>query len=78
MSALLLVGVLFVCGSPLSSETTAFHTVVKLELGSSVNDASPWFSVGYNYPRRGETVHRVIYRCGHNDGSRDRPARQPA
>jgi hypothetical protein len=35
-----------VCGSPLSSETTPFHTLVKLELGSSVNDASPWFSVG--------------------------------
>ncbi|EUA43603.1 hypothetical protein I553_8681 [Mycobacterium xenopi 4042] len=31
--------------SPLSSETTAFHTVAKLELGSSVNDGSPWFQV---------------------------------
>jgi hypothetical protein len=31
--------------SPLSSETTAFHTVVKLEPGSSVNDVSPWSDV---------------------------------
>lgn len=33
------------CGSPLSSETTALHTVAKLELGSSVNDRSPWFDL---------------------------------
>ena len=30
--------------SPLSSETTACHTDVKPEPGSSVNDASPWLS----------------------------------
>ncbi len=50
-------------GSPLSSETTAFHTVLKPEPGSSVNDASPWSDVEVQ-PLVPTTVHMIIHRCG--------------
>ena len=53
--------------SPLSSETTAFHTVVKLEPGSSVNDASPW---SLRYPGfKHKTVQNHVWRqsnCPHS------------
>src|SRR6202012_5475640 len=45
MRAVRLMGKPAAVDSPLSSETTAFHTVVKLEPGSSVNDVSPWSEV---------------------------------
>lgn len=44
-------------------ETTAFHTVVKLEPGSSANDASPWFS---NVPGRSTTHAWRQNNCPHS------------
>ncbi len=53
MSVMRFTGAPSAVASPLSSETTAFHTVLKPDPGSSANDASPWFShMGRNYERR--------------------------
>ena len=61
--------------SPLSSDTTAFQTVAKPEPGSSVNDASPWFSqiwVGtvMDAGTTKASVHMVIHKCGQDDRQR--------